>query len=243
MVDLKDDPIDFCILPNENILFANYFSSKDLTLYDQNFIFIKNITKINDYEIRPFSLETNKKDRIYINNFCKTIIMTDLDFNYLNEFGSNANEIIGAFFMLFHNQILYICDIKDKFIIKLDSYTLQLKSKIYLDIKPAQIQIINNLASITCGNSIYFYDIIDFNLKHKYDKSAQTTVLDHKFLCIVSNQLSINTFIFNKYGNINESITFNHSIVGENNENSFTIMKAHTNKLFVKRGEKKMLLF
>ncbi len=240
---MKDDPIDFCILPNENILFANYFSSKDLTLYDENFVFMKNITKINDEVIRPFSLETNKKDRIYINNFCKRIIMTDLDFNYLNEFGSNANELNWALFTLFHKEILYICDIKDKCIIKLDSGTLKLKAKIYLDITPAQIQIVENLACITCGNSIYFYDIVDFNLKHKYEKSGRTTIHDNKFLCTVANQTSINTLIFNKNGNMIDSILFNNSNIGENNENSFTIIKTHTKKLFVKRGEKKMFIF
>lgn len=238
IVDTNDNHSDLCVLPNGNFLFTNYFTSKDLSIYDKNFTFIKDIKNINNKELHALSVETNSKNRIYINSNSR-IIMTDLDFNYLNEYGSNSNQISSPQGMLFHNESLYVCDRDDKCIVKLDG-NLKLRAKNYLDAKPIQIQILNNLACIVPSNEdhfMYFYDLTDFTLKFKYDKCSQIAVQSDKFLCLKQQQITY----YDKNGVMIDSVLIK-PINGENIVGT-PFLKVNNNKLFAHLFARKMMIF
>ena len=235
IIELRDDPNDLCILPNGNLLFSNYFTSKQLSVYDDNFVFIKNVSKINEKEINPFSVETNNKDKIYINNWTK-IFMTDLDFNYLSEYGSNTNDLNGPCFMLFYDESLYVCDMDNKSILKLNS-DLKPQSRIHLNIKPIQIQVIGRLACIIPENKdefFYFYDLHDLNLKHKYNRCVNSIAYENRFFCI--NGILIDCF--NKDGSYADSIRFNVAF----NFSTCPFMKIKNSKLLYHRCDKKLFI-
>ena len=55
-IEIDHDPSDLCILPNGNILTTNHANER-LSLYDEDFLFIKHIEKINGLILRPLSFE------------------------------------------------------------------------------------------------------------------------------------------------------------------------------------------
>ena len=234
--DLKTDPSDLCFLPNGNLLFANYLTTKNLSLYDENFSFIKNVAKIHDQDILPYSLVTNNKDSIYINSLNK-IIMTDLDLNYLKEY---ENKLECPSYMMFHNELLYVCETNKKRLLVLDS-DLAIRSKIYLSIKPIKIEILNNLAYIGTSYEdkfFYFYDLNDFKIKYKYNRCSNAIVHQNSFFCL-GKGLTIN--IFDKNGLLEDQVKL--SEISNINITQSRFMKINKNKLFVHEHEKKILIF
>lgn len=235
-IDLVEDSNDFCILPNDNFLLTNFFTTKTLRVYDENFVFIKNVTKINNIDIFPFSVETNKINRIYINDYGRHIIMTDLNFNYLGHYG--PDKLKTAYYMLFHKNLLYICDYGDQCIVVLDSI-LNLRLKYYLDIKPIQIQILNNLACVVPqkeDNFMYFYDLDNFTVKYKYDKCPRIVVHQDKFYCLKESQIKC----YDKTGLLTDTI-FLGRVKGCNNSDT-PFMKIKEDKLFIKRFESQLFV-
>ncbi len=234
--ELQDDPNDLVILPNGSLLFSNYFTSKQLSLYDDMFNFIRNISKINDQEINPFSVETNNKDRIYINNWT-SIYMTDLNFNYLGEYGASKSELNGPCFMLFYNDVLYVCDMDNKSILKLNS-ELKPIARIFLSIKPIQIQILFSLACIVPENKdefFYFYDLNSFHLKYKYNRCVNTIVCENKFFCVNGGNIDC----YDRDGIFSDSIKFN---VYSFSFSTCPFMKIKQNRLLSHRYDKKIFV-
>jgi hypothetical protein len=235
-IDLQTDPSDLVFLANGNLLFANYLTTKNLSIYDENFIFIKNVSKINDQDIRPFSLETNNKDCIYINNLNR-IIMTDLDLNYLKEY---EYKLECSCYMMFHNELLYVCVTNEKCLLVLNS-ELELCSKIYLSAKPIKLQILNNLALIGTSYDdkfFYFFNLNDFKIKYKYARCSNTIVHQNSFFCL-GKGLTISWF--NKDGLFEDTLTL--SINNRFNNTQSRFMKFNKNKLFIHEYEKKILIF
>ena len=203
-VNLKQNPSDLCVLPNGNLLFANY-KSMSITVYDSNLNFIKTVEKISSsYSIEPFSIVTNNFDKIYIceNNH---VAMTDFNFNLIKKYGSNKMELEDPRYILFHEGFLYVCDCSSMRIQKLNS-DLILTTTFYLKIKPRQIQIIDKIACIIpLHDGLYFYDLNNFELKIQYDhNNGFIFVKDDIFYQFHKETMKIDCF--DKYGQFIESI-------------------------------------
>ena len=203
-VNLKHNPSDLCVLPNGNLLFANY-KSMSIAMYDSNLNFIKNIDRIsNSFSTEPFSIATNNFDKIYI---CETnhVVMTDFSFNLIKKFGSNKTELEDPRYILFHDSFLYVCDCSCMRIQKLNS-DLILTSTFYLNIKPRQIQIIDKIACIRpLHDGLYFYDLKNFELKIKYDHhNGFIFVNQDTFYQFHKETMKIDCF--DKYGEFAETV-------------------------------------
>ena len=241
-IDLVEDSNDFCILPNGNLLLSNFFTSKSLTLYDENFIFIKSITRLNNKDIRAFSIETNDLDRIYINDNGQSIVMTDLELNYLGEYGAyeyGDQKIKTAYYMLFHNELLYVCDYIDNSILILDSDLIRI-SKIQLNIKPVQLQIFNNTACVVPSKEdkfFYLYNLVDFKTVQIIDRCARTLV--YKNILYGLHETGIKCF--DKNGDLVDSIKLD--IKNDYINLNTPFMKINkNNKLYMKLNDNKLLI-
>jgi hypothetical protein len=239
-IDLVEDSNDFCILPNGNLLFSNFFTSTSLALYDENFVFIKSIKRLNNKDVRAFSIETNSIDRVYINDNGENILMTDLEFNYLGEYNQyNADKLKTAYYMLFHNELLYICDYNDNSILILNSDLVN-ASKIYLDIKPVQLKILNNLAFVVPSKEdkfLYLYNLTDFKIVLAVDRCSRT--IAHENIMYGLNQAGIQCF--DKNGNIIDSIKLNFKKDFINLSTPFMKMNKN-NRLYIKFNDNKLII-
>ena len=85
-VDLTCGPYDFCSLPNNTLLVADYENYK-LHLYDESFNLIQTIDEIGNQSIRPYVLAINNRNQIYISSRpYHRVDMTDLKFNLIKSF-------------------------------------------------------------------------------------------------------------------------------------------------------------
>ena len=90
--DLDFGPTSFYTLPNGNLVIASR-KSKVLKIYDSEFKLIKTVDKINNKTFKPQYLTSNGKNSIYITDGLNIhIIQTDLDFNFIKQFGSKCSS-------------------------------------------------------------------------------------------------------------------------------------------------------
>ena len=91
-IDLGFIPTSSFTLPNGNLVIASY-ESADLKIYDSEFKLIKRVDKINNRKFNPKYLTSNGKNSIYLTD-CSAhqIIQTDLDFNFIKQFGSEGSS-------------------------------------------------------------------------------------------------------------------------------------------------------
>lgn len=199
---------------------------------------VKEITKINNFSIKPFSISTNNVDCVYICQF-NYILMTDLDLNYINKFGSSIvgsriQELNNPLYMDFYNEHLYVCDAENQRIQKLSS-TLCLKSTHYLDnIAPEDIKIANNLAFIKSyeTSNLYICDICDFKIKYKYKRSNGPLIyIENNFyqFQILLKKISC----FNKLGLLIDSIDFNLDELNQISSNDFIRLAYYNNQVII----------
>jgi hypothetical protein len=230
--DLKYVPTDLCVLPNGNILTANYYDDS-LSIYDENFNWIKDICKINNVKITPLSLQTNNIDRIYIVDDEVSILMTDLDLVYIKDYDEKKlfNHIT------FYNDFLYACVENDKCIVKFDS-NLKLEAKYYLGIEPRQINIINNIACVIHA-TVSFYELMDFKIFCQYNNEfcSGGVYQDNFFILTYENEFKFDCF--NKNGSIVDSIDF--SLISE--DTVCQVLSTHNDKLFAYGNDNKIYLF
>jgi hypothetical protein len=201
-VDLEYELTDFCVLPNDKLVTANYYNNS-LCIYDENFILIENITTINNSKIEPFSVTTNNIDRIYICDDTN-ILMTDLEFKFVSKF-SDEVELKNPHYILFYNEFLYVCYLDNNCIVKFH-FDLKINTKYYLEIKPYQMTIINNLACVVPSKDqefFYFYDLVDFRVKYKYPRRKFTIIYDNNFFAL--NEEKIDSY--DKTGTLLDSIS------------------------------------
>ena len=214
--NIKYNPSDLCTLPNGNLIFANY-KSLNMTVHDLNFNLLKTIDKLsNSYMIEPFSIATNNFDKIYICEY-NFIVMTDLDFNFIKKYGSNTTELEDPRYILFHNDYLYVCDCSSMRVQKLNS-DLVLKATYFLSIKPRQIQIIDKTACVRpLHDGLYFYDLLSFELKIKYDQANGFILInDNLFFQYHKESMKIDCFDESGYfvETINLKLNHNTDYVG-----------------------------
>ena len=234
-VDLEEEPSDFCFLPNGNILFA-FYSSSFVILYDQNFNVIKKVEELDeDHGLVPYSVTTNNKSRIYIQN-SNDIAMTDLDLNLLDY--HDELRLVQAYFIQFHKELLYICDRRAKAIVILNE-DMKLRGKVNFDFEPVQITFLNNTACIVPAlRDLHFFSMVDFSIKNKCDKTLSTFAAVHgsKFYILTDKILEV----FNEDGTLSNRITsecFNFSY-----ETQFEFIKINNGKLYIYCNKKKLII-
>ena len=246
IVDLDVRLVDICALPNQTLLCAN---SKpwNLTLYDEHFSHIRTVNQINHREIKPLSITTDEKNLIFI-ACIDEIIETDLEFNELFKCGSKGTEIEQFSYpscITFANNYLYVCDRNNKRIQKLfvsNSFEIHFVENFMLSYKPDQIKVSNELACVRKFNynSIYFYDLLSFEFKFKYDNlygaiseidsvfyvcdSLSTTIYCYDQNGFLLNTIRNNNFkeLMNNAGLSNgKIISFNKSVIISDNTKLF----------------------
>ncbi len=197
---------DLCLLPGDKILAACCNQHK-MILYNKDFDTIKSIDKLNEKIFSPLSLASNDYDeRIYIcDSFNQKILMTDLDFNVIGEYGSYGNEEENVRYpngIFCYKHHLYISDRGNNRIVKITNYLKHLQS-FKVDFQPSKIIISNDLACIKSvnTNSLYFYDLSYppyFNFKFQYEEHNGTiSIMNSKFYEFHSKKRKIHCFDIN----------------------------------------------
>jgi hypothetical protein len=186
---------------------------------------IKDIYKINNCKIKPFSVATNNIDKIYI--FERgTIFETDLELVFKNQYDDIL--ILGnrPVFITFYDDFLYACvaqqnlsendfeefDI-DNCIVKFDS-KLKLQAKYYLEFEPIQITIINNIACVIFNieaqdpSSVIFYELKDFKILYKYkiDFPLYSGIYRDYFIILHNGDEGCTIWCYNMNGSLSESV-------------------------------------
>ena len=170
IINLQVEPRDFCILPNGQLLITS-IASNNLTIYDSKFQLVKTIDKINSTLLYPLSVITNHKNYVYIAQETCEIIQTDLDFNFINSFGSygsseNQFEIVSK---LFHYEnSIYVCDSHNCRIQEL-SEDLAFQESYKLKFKPWKVIINKNVLCVrpVAETIVYLYNLKPFYFKTK----------------------------------------------------------------------------
>jgi hypothetical protein len=174
-INIDEAITDFVELPNGNLALGMDYQYGAISIYDKNFLLIKNNVEIvNDvWNGSIISMTTNNKDKIFIlsEQAYGYIIMIDMQFNYLNscciadslddilEYDSSDGDPPDSFEdIYYHDKLLYLCNIyqgkwKSCFVrFQVDDSSgdskISFHSRLYLDFVPLQIQILNNLAFI-----------------------------------------------------------------------------------------------
>ncbi len=168
-MDLGFQPCSFHAPSNGNLVIAS-LESKALKIYDKEFKLIKTIDKINNQTFSPLYLTSNGKNSIYITNYIENqIIQTDLDFNFIKQFGgkgSTNQQLDYPRGITFHENSIYVCDVNNNRIQKL-SEDLIYQESYPLNFKPRNIKIIINVACIRSFDEpiISLYQLNPFSFK------------------------------------------------------------------------------
>ncbi len=168
VIDLDYEPVDICILPNNNFLISST-KRKKFTVYDPNFIKIKTFDKINGQYFTPRYFTTNSVDKIYFSEVTGKIIQTDLDFKFIQEFGTEGSgdqELNFPNGIVYYENSIYVCDCENKRIQKLGE-DLVFQKSFKLNFKPWKIQILKGVACIRPDDESY---ITFFNMNPFYCK-------------------------------------------------------------------------
>lgn len=166
--------IELDVLPNGNLVLADY-SMGELALYDRNFSLIRTCDKINEKECDPYGVTNDGENKKYISDYAsKSVIMTDLEFNYLDHVGDLGSDISKFNFpagISYSNDRVYVCDCNNRRI-QIFSSDLKFIGKIdQLDYRPWHVKVNGKVACVDSrdGNGVYFYDIDTFTLKSKFN--------------------------------------------------------------------------
>lgn len=214
IIDLKENPFDLCLLPNNKFLASNY-DHYNLTLYDENLTLLKTIDRINNKKFKPLFLASDSNTRMFIaDDIGHQILMTDLDFNLINTAGSNgtgSQQFNYPRGIAYSNNYLYVCDFSNKRIQKLflnrEDDNLSFERTIQLDYMPWQIKICNNTACIRSWTltSIIFYNLDTFKVKFKYDNhNGKISEINGYIYEYVSSNKKF--YCYDQNGNLNEEI-------------------------------------
>ncbi len=174
LIYLNVEPFDLCVLPNGNILCAD-FREHNICVYDKNLKLIKKVDKIGNFIFGPTSLTTNKLDKLYVCDYSNDrIFITDFELTHVTKTIDSdeykTHQFCDPSSICYFNDFLYICDTYNKKIQKLTS-TLKFKTSYKFDFSPKQIKITNYVACVRPLDqcSIFFYRTDTFELKHRYD--------------------------------------------------------------------------
>ena len=202
---------DSCLIFDQNYLLMANYRDNCLTLYDKNFNQFQKIDKFNGFNINPFGVTTNNLDRIYVTDRDNhRIFMFDYKFKIISVIGSRGSNQYQFQYprgICFAANFLFVCDWLNKRVEKYSS-SLLYKNTIKLEYNPIQIKTVNGTACIRNDkNSIYFYDLINFQLKKVYDTHNGSIYSIDKYFYEYYH-------ISNKFYCYNENGTLLHEIEG-----------------------------
>jgi hypothetical protein len=203
--DLKTFCDQFIEFPKNYLLLTSY--PHGLYLYDQNFNFIKKITKINDEKIHSFDIESNKnKDILYIYNRVKhAIIMVNTDFQMIKYVGG-INDFGFVKGLCYQNGFLYVSDY-DRCCINVYSEKLDFLNSVQIGYRPLRLKANNSMVCVEVFRedefSLVFYSLDSLKSKTK------TTYLS-KFSCGLDNQRlsEIDSQFYEIHNNISNKVFF-----------------------------------
>ena len=167
---LNFEPYSLCALSNGNLLSCN---NESLAILDKNFKIIKTITKIDAYSIFCLYATTNHKNRIFFSNSEENqVVITDLELNkikIIGTYGRSAEQFNHPRGLTYYKNLIYICDNGNKRLQKVKDETYEFDRPIELDYCPVQIKLANDTVLVGSLFSLYFYNLNDFSLLHKYE--------------------------------------------------------------------------
>ena len=229
IIDLDYQPTSFYTLPNDTLAVAVYETKdfnmkKYLQIYDKEFKLVKKIEKINNETFSPRFLTSNGKDSIFITDVLDNqIIKTDLDFNFVKQFGSTGStnhQLDCPNGISFHKNFIFVCDTNNHRIQKLTE-DLVFEESYPLKLKPFNIQIVNNIACIepTLG-SVRLFNLDPFLCIRKiFSFAAPIAVFNSWFFIYTNESKSIQCYNLNgdlvekKDMEIDENILENYPMV------------------------------
>ena len=152
-------PFDICLLPNGNTLICGAANS-NISLLDTKNELKKSINTINNQSLGVVSACTNDVDAVYLSNHSyHTIIKTDLNLNtqlasfgYYGQVGTDNDHLKNPDGICFSNNSVYVCDIGNKRIQKLNA-DLVYKQSFKLNYSPWYIKILNDVACVRTMNT------------------------------------------------------------------------------------------
>ena len=172
IINLDYEPSDLCSLPNAQLLVASQ-ESNNLKLFDSNFNLIKTIDRIMDEQFTPISVATNGKNAIYIaEKSCNKIIKTDMDFNFIKNLGTTGagnDELNDPSAIIYHENLLYVCDSENQRIKRLNE-DLVFQESYALSFKPVKMSVIQDTMCVRPKNDfsfLAFYNLKPFSFKIK----------------------------------------------------------------------------
>jgi hypothetical protein len=204
-VDLGFEPTSFHTLPNGSLVIACR-ESKALKIYDKEFKLIKTIDKINNQTFVPLYLTSNGKNSIYLTDIrSDKIIQTDLDFNFMRQFGgkgSTNQQLDYPIGITFHEDSIYVCESNNKRIQKL-SEDLIYQESYPLNFKPWSIKIIRNVACIGSHREpiISLYLLNPFSFKCKISDCNCEIYAIHSWFYVI-NQFDLSIECYDINGNL-----------------------------------------
>ncbi len=213
IIELDVKPYYIINYPNNKILSSSYQDSC-LSLYDENFVLIKRIDKINEEALSPLGITLNKTDgKLFISDkYLNKIFRTDFEFNYINSVGSYGTDIMKfnvPIDICFKNGYLYVCDFKNKRLQLFDS-ELEFIKILKLEYMPWKIEASNSILCLASGYTslgIYFYHIENLSLLRKFDHGmCRISEINSRFYEFESK--SKNIFCYDETGNLEKKISF-----------------------------------
>ena len=210
--DLEMRPIDIAVLPNDQIISANYIDYS-IAVYDQNFNLLKKIDKINGKYFSPIAVQVNSNDKlIYICDYAKhRILMTDVDFNLIKSVGSNGakiDEFNNPFDICYNNESLYICDHYNERI-QIYSKDLEFIKSIQLEYKPWKVKASNSIICVekNTGHGVYFYSLTNCELIKSYESQITGRISQFNLFFYVFNHQANEFFCYDENGILKEELT------------------------------------
>ncbi len=208
--DLDCDPIDLLI--NDDKIIISHWNDKCLTIFDNDFNFIKRVDRIAEEEFKPSAIFANfEKKQFYIcDNLNHTILMTDLDFNFVKSVGSEGSEncqFNGPYEICFSSSKFYICDYYNKRI-QVYSKDFDFETSFEVEYKPWKIKSTNSTICVAAynPNGIYFYNSNDFELIRNYNhlngRISQINSMFYEF-----NHKTQTVSCYDENANLKEQIT------------------------------------
>ena len=246
-VNLECEPYSLYTMPNDTLVIVSR-ESRNFMIYDREFNLIKTIEKINNKIFKPYYITSDGDSKVFITELIgNQIIQTDLDFNFVRQFGSkgSSNETLDfPTGITFNEGSIYICDGNNKRIQKLNSEELLFEESFPLSFKPINIKIIKNVACIKPDKEpfIAIYCLIPFSFKVRINNSShQIFSLNSYFYMFNANGNRLSSYDINgnliekKSLEIPKTITSDccqHYSIGYFNE-KFIITASKTKKIII----------
>ena len=172
IIELNHDVWDILALDKNRVVCSNY-SSKCLTLYDQNLKLVRKVDSINGEGFSPCGVVCGDNHLYIADQLNHRIIMTDFEFNKIKSVGSYGdanNQLNTPYGICFINEILYICDHSNKRI-QVYNKDLEFIKSVKVDYNPWLIKASNSWLFVQSGNttSLFIYELSSLNLKQKID--------------------------------------------------------------------------